>query len=165
VATDLNSLASLLQATNRLQEAEPLMRRGVEIMEAAYGDTHPNVATALNNLASLLQATNRLQEAEPLMRRALQIDESSYGPHHPEVATDLNSLASLLQATNRLQEAEPLMRRGVEIFMHFMRVTGHPHPHLEVAINNYGGLLMAMGFTREEAIAALRELAPELFGD
>ena len=44
VAIDLNNLASLLQATNRLGEAEPLMRRALAIDEASYGPDHPNVA-------------------------------------------------------------------------------------------------------------------------
>ena len=82
----LNNLAHLLQATNRLAEAEPLMRRALAIDETSYGPDHPNVAIRLNNLAQLLQATNRLAEAEPLMRRALAIDEKSYGPDHPNVA-------------------------------------------------------------------------------
>ena len=99
----LNNLAALLKATNRLPEAEPLMRRALAIDEKSYGPEHPDVAIDLNNLAALLQATNRLPEAEPLMRRALTIDEKSYGPEHPDVAIDLNNLAALLQATNRLQ--------------------------------------------------------------
>ena len=86
VARDLNNLAQLLQATNRLAEAEPLMRRALAIDEQAYGPDHPNVAIRLNNLAQLLKATNRLDEAEPLMRRALAIDEKAYGPDHPDVA-------------------------------------------------------------------------------
>jgi tetratricopeptide (TPR) repeat protein len=163
VATDLSNLAQLLQATNRLGEAEPLMRRALDIFEASYGPNHPNVATNLNNLAQLLQDTNRLGEAEPLIRRALAIDEASYGPNHPNVAADLNNLAWLFQATNRLGEAEPLMRRHLEIFLAFTRSTGHPHPHLEDAINNYGGLLMAMGQTRDQALDRLRAMAPEFF--
>ena len=75
-----------MQATNRLGEAEPLMRRALAIDEASYGPDHPDVAIDLNNLAPLLQATNRLGEAEPLIRRALAIDEASYGPDHPDVA-------------------------------------------------------------------------------
>ena len=94
--SDLNNLAQLLQDTNRLEEAEPLMRRALAIDEKSYGPEHPNVAIRLNNLAQLLQATNRLEEAEPLMRRALAIDEKSYGPEHPDVARDLNNLAQLL---------------------------------------------------------------------
>ena len=126
-ATILNNLAALLQATNRLEEAEPLTRRVVEIFEKSLGKDHPNVAVALNNLAPLLQATNRLEEAEPLVRRALAIGEKSYGPEHPNVAIRLNNLAALLQATNRLEEAEPLMRRVVEIFE---KSLGKDHPML-----------------------------------
>ena len=68
VATDLNNLAQLLTATNRLTEAEPVMRRALITFEHIYGPNHPNVATALSNLAQLLGATNRLPEAEPLLR-------------------------------------------------------------------------------------------------
>ena len=46
VAIRLNNLARLLQATNRLAEAEPLMRRALAIDEKSYGPDHPNVATA-----------------------------------------------------------------------------------------------------------------------
>ncbi len=158
VAINLSSLATLLYATNRLGEAEPLMRRALAIDEASYGDSHPKVALRLNNLALLLQATNRLGEAEPLMRRALAIDEASYGDSHPDVATDLSSLATLLYATNRLGEAEPLMRRHLEIFLNFTSDTGHQHPHLIAAIDNYASLLMEMGDTPaqvREKISAL----------
>ena len=82
----------LLQATNRLAEAEPLYRRALAIDEKSFGPEHPNVATA-STTWPLLQATNRLAEAEPLYRRALAIDEKSFGPDHPNVAIDLNNLA------------------------------------------------------------------------
>ena len=88
VATDLNSLALLLKATNRLAEAEPIYRRALAISRQSLGPNHPHVAISLNNLAALLHATNRIAEAEPLMRRALAIDEENpaLGPDHPNVA-------------------------------------------------------------------------------
>ncbi len=150
VATDLNNLATLYKATNRLAEAEPLMKRALKIDEKSYGPEHPNVARDLNNLASLYQDTNRLAEAEPLMKRALKIDEKSYSPEHPEVATNLNNLAQLYQDTNRLAEAEPLMRRHLVILMKFTRKTGHLHPHLGVAIGNYRMLLTKMNLPQPE---------------
>jgi tetratricopeptide (TPR) repeat protein len=159
VARDLSNLAGLLHATNRLVEAEPLMRRALAIDEKAYGGTHPRVATHLNNLAGLLHATNRLTEAERLYRRALAIDEHSYGREHPNVARDLNNLARLLQDTNRLAEAEPLLRRALEIFLKFARTTGHPHPHLQTAIENYARLLAQMGRSQSEILAQLNALA------
>jgi tetratricopeptide (TPR) repeat protein len=137
-ATILNNLAQLLQTTNRLGEAEPLMRRALAIDEKSYGPEHPNVARDLNNLAVLLKDTNRLAEAEPLMQRALAIDEKSYGPEHPEVATNLNNLALLLQATNRLSEAEPLMRRALAIDE---KSYGPEHPDVARDLNNLATLL------------------------
>ena len=163
VATALNNLAQLLKSTKRLAEAEPLMRRVLTIDEQSFGMDHPEVATALNNLAQLLRATNRLAEAELLMRRALEIDERSYGPDHLEVAIGLNNLAGLLYTTNRLAEAEPLMHRQLEILFKFTRATGHRHPQLQGAINNYAVFLEAMGRTQEQIMGTLREMAPELF--
>jgi tetratricopeptide (TPR) repeat protein len=147
----------LLKATNRLDDAEPLMRRALDIDEASYGPEHPEVATDLNNLALLLKVTNRLDEAEPLYRRALEIDEAAYGPGHPNVARDLNNLAALLQATNRLVEAEPLMRRHVVILRRFGERTGHRHPHMYDAVRNYLGLLDAMGLSEADALAKVTD--------
>ncbi len=133
-----NSVASTLYELGRYSEAEPLMRRALQIDETSYGPDHPTVAIDLNNLAQLLKDTNRLTEAEPLMRRALQIDETSYGPDHPTVAIDLNNLAQLLKDTNRLTEAEPLMRRALQIDE---TSYGPDHPTVAIDLNNLAQLL------------------------
>jgi len=156
VAVALNNLAELLRETNRVSEAEPLARRALSISESSYGPDHPEVATNLNNLAGLLRATNRLSEAEPLYRRALSIDESSYGPDHPEVATDLNNLAGLLRATNRHSEAEPLYRRALSILVRFQVETGHEHPHVAAARENYEELLGELGLDAAATESRLR---------
>jgi tetratricopeptide (TPR) repeat protein len=134
------------------------MRRALSIGENSLGPDHPAVAIRLNNLATLLQDTNRHTEAEPLMRRALSVDEKSFGPEHPEVARDLNNLATLLVTTNRIAEAEPLMRRVLAILLDFTRRTGHEHPHLRDAFDNYARLLLAMGKPGAEITAAIEAL-------
>ena len=138
VATASNDLAQLLERTNRLVEAEPLMRRALEIDVAALGKQHPTVAIRLNNLAQMLKNTNRIEEAEPLMRRALEIDVAAFGEQHPTVAIDLNNLAILLQDTNRIEEAEPLMRRALEIDV---AAFGEQHPTVAIDLNNLAILL------------------------
>ena len=138
VAQASNNLGQLLQETNRIGEAEPLMRRALEINEASFGEQHPVVAICLNNLAQLLKETNRIGEAEPLMRRVLEINEASFGEHHPAVATGLNNLATLLQDTNRIGEAEPLMRRALEINEASF---GEHHPVVAICLNNLAQLL------------------------
>ena len=100
VAIRLNNLAQLLQDTNRLSEAEPLMRRALAIDEKSYGPDHPKVATDLNNLAQLLKDTNRLSEAEPLMRRALLVllkFTHETGHLHPELSVVLKNYSGLLK--------------------------------------------------------------------
>ena len=90
------------------------------------------------------------------MRRALAIDEQSYGPDHPDVARDLNNLAQLLKATNRLSEAEPLSWRMVSIFVGFGKATGHEHPHMQAALQNYFSILTDMGMSEQEAISKIQ---------
>jgi hypothetical protein len=55
VATALNNLGRLLQDTNRLTEAEPLMRRAVKIWEDSLGPEHPRSVTGRRNLELLLE--------------------------------------------------------------------------------------------------------------
>ena len=140
VAAASNDLAQLLQRTSRLGEAEPLIRRALEIDTAVFGDQHPTVANRLNNLANLLHRSNRIEEAEPLMRRALEIDETAFGERHPEVAIDLNNLAQMLADTKRYEEAEPLMRRALAIDM---AAFGEQHPTVANRLNNLAALLQA----------------------
>jgi tetratricopeptide (TPR) repeat protein len=134
-----NELGQLFHAKARFAEAEPLMRRVIEINEAVRGKDDPVVATCLNNLAGLLQNTNRLAEAEPLVRRALAIDEKSYGADHLKAALRLNNLAAL-QATNRLAEAETLMRRALAISQ---TSYGLDHPNTATCLNNLAALFRA----------------------
>jgi hypothetical protein len=78
--------------------------------------------------------------------------QASAGSGDPRtaIAIRLNNLAQLLQDTNRLAEAEPLMRRVVEIFVQFGKATGHQHPNMQAAIENYTLLLEAMRLTEPE---------------
>ncbi len=68
VATDLNNLARMLRATNRLAEAESLARRGVRILIEFQHRTeheHPNFRAVLANYLGLLQALGKtLEEIE-----------------------------------------------------------------------------------------------------
>jgi tetratricopeptide (TPR) repeat protein len=161
VARDLNNLASLLRATNRDSQAEPLIRRALAIDESIFWPDHPNVSTHLGNLADLLIATNRPVEAEDAIRRALVIDEASPLPDHIRTASHLNTLAQILQKTDRSNEAETLMRRHLEAFLNFTRHAQYEHRHLRPAVMNYAKLLQALGLPTTEILAKLTSLGPE----
>jgi hypothetical protein len=54
LAPGVVNLAQLLQATNRLAEAEPMMRCALAIFEASLGPDHPNTQGVQRNLDALL---------------------------------------------------------------------------------------------------------------
>ncbi|MGO9531441.1 MAG: tetratricopeptide repeat protein [Syntrophobacteraceae bacterium] len=163
LAIRLNNLAMLYYNTNRLSRAEPLLRRSLEIGESKLGLDHPDNLGRLNNLSLLLCETGRLKEAEPLLRRAVAVAEKGFGTDHPMVAVLLNSLGQLLQESDRRDEAEPLMRRALEILLKFSRAAGHPHPHLQSALQNYKNSLIELGRNDDEITAQLWAMAPEFF--
>ena len=139
VASAASHLAHLLLKTNRIEEAEPLMRWSLEINQAIFGGQHSIVATNLNNLATLLSSTGRLEEAETLMRQALEIDEVTTEGQDPSVAIHLSNLAMLLADTNRIEEAESLMRQALEIDK--ASLDGQ-HPSLAIHLNDLALLLL-----------------------
>ena len=97
-----------MKATNRLEEAEPLMRRALRIDEKSYGLDHPKVAIRLNNLAGLLSDSNRLAEAEPLSRRHLRIFAEfghRTGYMHPHFHAAIDNYADLLSAIGLSEDA------------------------------------------------------------
>jgi hypothetical protein len=62
VARDLNNLALVLKATNRLTEAAPLMRRHIEIIFASAkstGHKHPHLRISCGNYLHLLESMGR----------------------------------------------------------------------------------------------------------
>jgi hypothetical protein len=65
VAIDLNNLAQLLKATNRPDEAEPLLRRTVQIwieFQRRTGYEHPRTRDGLANYRDLLRAMGKTPE-------------------------------------------------------------------------------------------------------
>lgn len=118
--------------TDPLLEAEMLMRRAVEVGEAAHVPEHPNVAAYLNNLAQLLESTGRLSEAEPLIRRGLAINEASFGPNHPNVAVLLQNLAMMEFAKGHRDEAREMLERSLRIFRE--NLGNDEHPYIQAAL-------------------------------
>jgi len=63
----------------------------------------------------------------------------------------------LPRATNGwLTKAEPLFRQVLRILAEFGRRTEHEHPHLRTVINNYAGLISAMGLSQDAIAARVR---------
>ncbi|MEQ1784020.1 MAG: tetratricopeptide repeat protein, partial [Hyphomonadaceae bacterium] len=141
-AASFNNLAGLYRAANKIDEAEELYRKALQLAENVSGPTHPTVAKTLDNLARVLADTNRHAEAEPLNRRALAIFEQTLGPTDPNFAAALANLGSLMFAMNRLEEAEPLFRRSLETHT---EIFGPDHPAVAASLSGIVVLLTTVG--------------------
>lgn len=142
VAILLNQVGLYLKARGEVEDAEPLLRRALEINRLTYGVDHENVAISLNNLASALQAKGWLFEAEPLYLEALKIDEHKFGRKHPSVARDLFNLGLLFQRMGRDNDVETLFHRALEINV---RNFGRGHANIAIVLNSMARLYEEMG--------------------
>jgi tetratricopeptide (TPR) repeat protein len=141
-AAALDNLALTYKYFARYTEAEPLVRRAIEIDEKTLGKDHPDVARDYNDLAALFERQGKYAEAEPLYRRAIEIDEKALGKDHPDVAGRYNNLAVLLEDQGKYAEAEPLYRRAIEIDE---KALGKDHPDVATNYNNLAFLLREQG--------------------
>ena len=102
----LNNLAEIYRTQAKYAEAEPYIKRSVEIAENIYGREHPIVAAYLNNLAENYRVRAMYAEAEPLSKRALDIWEKALGREDPLVLSAMKNHADLLRKLGRDAEAE-----------------------------------------------------------
>ena len=115
LATSLENLAEVYEATSRSPEAIALYRRAIPIWEAKLGPKHRQVAASLNNLAVALHLQKSYEEAEPLYVRCLALWEAQLGPDHVTIASCASNLAALYIAERKPADAEPLLVRAVAI--------------------------------------------------
>ncbi len=114
-ASGLNNLAILLQAQNKLAEAEPLFREALEICRAAFPAGHPSLLTAKRNLADLYAKQGKTDEAVPLLREILESSRATLPKDSPELAGVLATFGQTLLGVKAWDEAEPLLREALTI--------------------------------------------------
>jgi tetratricopeptide (TPR) repeat protein len=110
----LHAIAIVLQNQGRLDEAEPLMRKVVEVRLRAWGPMHGDTAHATHLLARLLRSQGRPADAEPMYRQALKTYRRLFGPKSPQYTLDaMLELALSLMDQGKLDEAESLAREAL----------------------------------------------------
>jgi hypothetical protein len=109
-AVRLHDLAVSRRAEGRLQEAVPLCRQALALVERAVGPHHPDVANILNSLAGLYAELGDYAEAEGLAQRSVALMEDLRGSIELEVlrVQSLGTLAGSYRVQGRYAEAEPL---------------------------------------------------------
>lgn len=135
LAAALNNLAQIYGDQGHDDQAEPLYKRAIALMEKGTGQGSVEIAPLLNNLAALYQRQSRFTEAEPLFKRALAVSEKSLSREHPDVGRALNNLATLYVKQEHFADAEPLFQRALAIYQ---KAAGPEHPAVATVLNNIG---------------------------
>lgn len=156
----MNQLGALLWAKGLYRDAEPWLRRGLELGRLAARPVR--IAALASNLGELLRALERFEEAEALLREALALDEARLPGSQASVALRLNNLALLLQDAKKdaekLDEAESLLRRALAL-----DESGEPPDKAAIArdLGNLSSLLATRGKPEEAEPLLQRALKQE----
>ncbi|CAE7467834.1 Klc [Symbiodinium natans] len=145
----------VLLAQNRLEEAEPLYREGLE-GRAAKGEHHPETLTSIFNLGILLKKLGRLEEAEALVREAAEKSSAAkLGHRHFETLNCLEGLAAVVSGQEEEEEEEKLL---LEVFeaRESVATLGEGHPATLRTLRGLAWLRKKQGRLAESE-AALRE--------
>jgi tetratricopeptide (TPR) repeat protein len=93
------------QRRGKLDEAEKMLRRALEIRLKAFGPAKTIVAETSFTLAVILTEKGNYDEAKLLYNNALEVQELVLGPKTPQVARTLEHIANLLHKMNHAEEA------------------------------------------------------------
>ncbi len=147
------TVGSTLAAIGLYEEADPMLRRALEIREAELGGDDEKTIDSLGDLSSLLLARGRLEEGEPMVREALKRAEETFGPDDERTLRATHRLGSLLMAQGRYEEAERRLRAALE---GQRKLLGESEPQTLRTMNGLGLLLDIQG-RPGEAEVYLRE--------
>jgi tetratricopeptide (TPR) repeat protein len=115
-ANSLAEVAREYQRYGRYAQSEPLLRRSAEVVEAARGRDHPDVAAALTALGSAQAACADYEAAQRSFQRSLEIRRRAFGTESRPVASNLNHLGNLSKDRGRYAEADALYLEAQRIF-------------------------------------------------
>jgi tetratricopeptide (TPR) repeat protein len=102
----------------KYREAEPLLRRCLEIQEQLFGRTDERVADTARTLARVEQGLENYREAEPLLRQAVDIYNKRFGLQDPMTAVITYNLGTLYVEMQGFAQAEPLLKRAQLLLDH-----------------------------------------------
>lgn len=159
-------LAINIKDQGRPAEAEPIMRRTVELMEQHLGADDSTTLSGINNLGRIIEAQmDRHAEAYALYKEARDRGAAKLGPDNPEVLVFAQNMGASLMYQQRIAEAVPVIRDTLE---RRRRVLGADHRETIYSMSDlataltFGDDPTTAGPVWEEAIArAQNVLGPE----
>ena len=135
-------LARVYLASGKYAEAEPLLKKSMELREATQGTDTAQNARGMNSMAEFNETMGNYAEAEQLYKKALEIRRAKYGNDNPQTAQSLRSLASLYKTMGRYEDARKMASEALDISR---KKYGKDHPNIADALHTLADVQSALG--------------------
>lgn len=109
------SIGRALQLQGKNDDAEPMLRDGMERLRIALGSESSEVGYVMEVIANMAMRRGNPAESERLHREALAIRRKVYGARSPLVRVELQNIAFTREAQGDTASAEPFLREALEI--------------------------------------------------
>lgn len=156
----IDELGSILLAQGRLDEADEIFTRVLELRQAQLGPTHPDLAGSFRNLAALALARGDAVTAERHYLRALGCLGHAASPATADGFDATVELAELYRTLGRIDEAEQRYEEAILLAQETDRGTS---VQLVVAMRGLASLFLKQG-RLVEAEQQFAELYRQLSG-
>jgi len=128
VASITSQLGGALHRLGRHDEAEPLLREAVEMLEAYSDGDDPQIAGAMGRLANLEYDRANYQAALASFEAERARQERLFPQGHPSVLSSMQGQARTLVALGRIRDALAVSQQAVD---DAERMLGGDHPRLK----------------------------------
>jgi eukaryotic-like serine/threonine-protein kinase len=125
MADSMTDLAMVYCAQGRLDKAEHLLNRGLNIRKRKCGVNSEEVADSLASLAALYNKQGRVSEAMKFLNQCLDIRSAEKNPRPTDLAATENSIATDYQMQRKLPQARLWFERAKN---HAEAALGPNHP-------------------------------------
>ena len=121
----MQNLGSLYLGTTQYAEAEPMLKKALEIQSRQLGYDNINTLDTSDSLAQLYIEQSRYSEARPYLEKGLDSYRRVYGPEHPFTQREMFGLGKVLLGEGNYPEAEKIL---AQVYAVDQRVKGAQHP-------------------------------------
>ena len=150
----LRTIGEILNHNGRSAEAEPILRRALEMHQTLNTGDSPSVVDSLGSLGLACATLGRELEAESLQLQSLEMARRLFSGDHSEIAHAIERLANARSNLGKHQEADALHEESLE-----MRRRLFPGDSADVATSMYNLALSRQDLGREaEAEQLLRQV-------
>lgn len=136
LADILHDYSIMLVDQNKLDSAEPLLKRSLSIREQqlGYDSTPPITFDTLNELSNLYRVMGDDNNAEIHYRKMLDIREKTLGPDHPATALNYYNLSIILHDKCNYEESESF---AIKSLCSMSRIYGANHSETIKVLDNF----------------------------